>query len=175
MNQHASVPGRFSKTGARRAPRLGARAEEGIMTVETRDSKFRRPEAAAFLRSLTDEEAAKRSPSVREHDGVAAHCRREGDRVCRREVAVDAALPGLQDMRHGRRVGSGKLIGRRRRNSDARARARSASRRHRRLARRRMPPRKHAVSGLPRTEGLSPAASPKNMKRSQLCFHCRND
>ena len=49
---------------------------------------------------------------------------REGGRVCRREVAVDAALPGLQDMRHGRRVGSGKLIGRRRRNSDAGARGR---------------------------------------------------
>ena len=96
------------------------------MTVETRDSKFRHPEAAAFLRSLTDDEAAKRSPSVREHDGVAAHCRREGDRVCRHEVAVDAALPGLQDMRHGRRVGSGKLIGRRHRNSDARARGRQA-------------------------------------------------
>ena len=86
------------------------------MTVETRDSEFRRPEAVAFLRSLTDEEEAKRSPSVREHDGVAAHCWRE--------VAVDAALPGLQDMRHGRRVGSGKLTGRRHRNSDARARGR---------------------------------------------------
>ena len=71
------------------------------MTVETRDSEFRRPEAAAFLRSLTDEEAAIHPPSVREHDGVAAHCWREGGRVCRREVAVDAALPGLQDMRHG--------------------------------------------------------------------------
>ena len=35
------------------------------------------------------------------------------------------------------------------------SRATAASRRHRRLARRRMPPRKHAVSGLPRTEGLS--------------------
>ena len=59
VNPHASVPDRFSKTRARRAPRLGARAEEGIMTVETRDSEFRHPEAAAFLRSLTDEEAAK--------------------------------------------------------------------------------------------------------------------
>ena len=58
MNQHASVPGRFSKTGARRAPRFGARVEEGIMTVETRDAEFRRPETVALLRSLTDEEAA---------------------------------------------------------------------------------------------------------------------
>ena len=126
VNQHASVPDRFSKTCARRAPRLGARAEEGIMTVETRDSEFRRPEAVAFLRSLTDEEEAKHLPLVREHDGVVTHCWREGGRVCRRGVAVDAALPGLQDIRHGRRVGSGKLIGRRHRNSDARARGRQA-------------------------------------------------
>ena len=94
------------------------------MTVETRHSEFRHPEAVAFLRSLTDEEEAKHPPLVREHDGVATHCWREGGRVCRREEAVDAALPGLQDMRHGRRVGSGKLIGRRHRNFDARARGR---------------------------------------------------
>ena len=94
------------------------------MTVETRDSEFRHPEAEAFLRSLTDEEETKHPPLVREHDGVATHYWREGGRVCCREVAVDAALPGLQDMRHGRRVGSGNLIGRRHRNSDARPRGR---------------------------------------------------
>ena len=49
------------------------------MTVETRDSEFRHPEVVAFLRSLTDEEAAKHPPLVREHDGVATHCWREGE------------------------------------------------------------------------------------------------
>ena len=71
------------------------------MTVETRDSEFRHPETVAFLRSLTDEEAASQPPSVREHDGVATHYWREGGRVCC-HVAADAALPGLQDMRHRR-------------------------------------------------------------------------
>ncbi len=147
------------------------------MTVETRDSEFRRPEAAAFLRSLTDEEAAIHPPSVREHDGVAAHCWREGGRVCRREVAVDAALPGLQDMRHGRRVGSGKLIGRRRRNSDARARGRGrqAGGTAALLAAGCCLENMRCPDFLERRACRGAAASPKNMKGNQLCFHCRND
>ena len=115
------------------------------MTVETRDSEFRRPEAVAFLRSLTDEEA------------------------------VDAALPGLQDMRHGRRVGSGKLIGRRHRNSDARARRRQAGGTDALLAAGCRLENMRCPDFLERRACRGAAASPKNMKRNQLCFHCRND
>ena len=71
--------------GVRRAS--GARAEEGMMTVETRDTEFRHPEAVAFLRSLTDEEAVTHPLLVRVHDDVATHYWRKGGRVCCREAA----------------------------------------------------------------------------------------
>ena len=56
------------------------------MTIEAQDLEFRHPEAVAFLRSLTDEQAAKQPPLVLEHDGVVAHYWREGGRVRCREV-----------------------------------------------------------------------------------------
>ena len=40
------------------------------MTVETRGTEFRYPEAVAFLRSLTDEVAAKQPLLIFRHDGV---------------------------------------------------------------------------------------------------------
>ena len=57
------------------------------MAIEAQDTEFRHPDTAACLRGLTDEEAAKHSPIVREQDGVAWQYWREGDRVCCREAA----------------------------------------------------------------------------------------
>ncbi len=65
----------------------GARAAEGIMAIEAQDTEFRHPDTAAYLRGLTDEEAAKQPPLVREQDSVAWHYWREGGRVCCREAA----------------------------------------------------------------------------------------
>ena len=56
------------------------------MAIEAQDMEFRHPAAVAFLRSLTDEQAAKQPPLVLEHDGVAARYWREGGRVRYREV-----------------------------------------------------------------------------------------
>ena len=56
------------------------------MAIDAQDPEFRHPEAVAFLRSLTDEQAAKQPPLVLEHDGVAARYWREGGRVRCREV-----------------------------------------------------------------------------------------
>ena len=57
------------------------------MAIEAQDTEFRHPDTAACLRGLTDEEAAKQPPLVREQDGVAWHYWREGGRVCCREAA----------------------------------------------------------------------------------------
>ena len=57
------------------------------MAIEAQDTEFRHPDTAAYLRGLTDEEAAKQPPLVREQDGVAWHYWREGGRVCCREAA----------------------------------------------------------------------------------------
>ena len=51
------------------------------MAIDAQDLEFCHPEAAAFLRSLTDEQAAKQPPLVLEQDGVAARYWREGGRV----------------------------------------------------------------------------------------------
>ena len=56
------------------------------MAIDAQDLEFRHPEAVAFLRSLTDEQAAKQPPLVLEQDGVAARYWREGGRVRCREV-----------------------------------------------------------------------------------------
>ncbi len=56
------------------------------MAIEAQDTEFRHPAAVAFLRSLTDEQAAKQPPLVLEQDGVAARYWREGGRVRCREV-----------------------------------------------------------------------------------------
>ena len=41
--------GQLPKTRERRAPRIRARADEGIMTIKRQDSELRHPEAVAFF------------------------------------------------------------------------------------------------------------------------------
>ena len=73
--------GRFPKTRERRAPRIRARAEETGMTIKRRDPEFLHPDTVAQLQGLTDAEAAKHPPIVRERDGVYIQQRRVGRRV----------------------------------------------------------------------------------------------
>ena len=91
-----------SRGGFRRPANGGRRAleraEEGIMTGKARDAEFRHPEAVAYLESLTDEEAAKHPPLIRQHDGVATRQRREGGRVRCREVAAEASVGSSSEM-----------------------------------------------------------------------------
>ena len=84
--QHGAVPDWFSKIRERRTPHIRARAEEAGMTIKRRDPEFLHPDTVAQLRGLTDEEAAKHSPIVREQDGVFMQQRRIGRRVLCREV-----------------------------------------------------------------------------------------
>ena len=56
------------------------------MTIKRRDPEFLHPDTVAYLQGLTDEEAAKHSPIVRERDGVFMQQRRIGRRVRCREV-----------------------------------------------------------------------------------------
>ena len=69
----------WSRTGFRRPAHggrhaSGARAAEVIMAIEPEDTEFRHPEAVAFLRCLTDEQATKQPPSVLGQHGVAVRC-----------------------------------------------------------------------------------------------------
>ena len=67
------------------------------MAIETRDAEFRHPELAAFLRSLTDEAAAKLGPLSVERDGVASQYWREGGRVhCRESEACGGAASAME-------------------------------------------------------------------------------
>ena len=67
------------------------------MVIETRDAEFRHPELAAFLRSLTDEAAAKLGPLSVERDGVASRYWREGGRVhCRESAACGGAASAME-------------------------------------------------------------------------------
>ena len=70
------------------------------MTIEAQDTEFRHPAAVAFLRSLTDEQAAKQPPLVLEHDGVVAHYWREGGRVRCREVEASVGSSSGTDALH---------------------------------------------------------------------------
>ena len=73
------------------------------MAIEAQDTEFRHPDTAACLRGLTDEEAAKQPPLVREQDGVAWHYWREGGRVCCREAAAGTeALHAAVESEFGR-------------------------------------------------------------------------
>ena len=56
------------------------------MTIKRRDPEFLHPDTVAYLQGLTDEEAAKHSPIVRERDGVFMQYWRIGRRVRCREV-----------------------------------------------------------------------------------------
>ena len=56
------------------------------MANKRRDSEFRHPDTVAQIQALTDEEAAKHSPIVRERDGVFTRYWRIGRRVRCREV-----------------------------------------------------------------------------------------
>ena len=56
------------------------------MAGKTKDSEFRHPNTVAYLQGLTDEEAAKHPPVVREAGGVFTEYWREGGRVRCREV-----------------------------------------------------------------------------------------
>ena len=68
---------------------IQARADEGIMAAKRQDEEFCHPDTVAYLQGLTDEEAAKHSPIVRERDGVLTQYWRVGRRVrCR---AVEAS------------------------------------------------------------------------------------
>ena len=51
------------------------------MTIKGQDSEFRHPELAAFLESLTDEQAATLPPLSLEQDGVVTRQRHDGGRV----------------------------------------------------------------------------------------------
>ena len=73
--------GRFPKTRARQAPRIRARTEETDMTIKKRDPEFLHPDAVAQLQGLTDADAVKHPPIVRERDGVHIQQRRVGRRV----------------------------------------------------------------------------------------------
>ena len=100
---HGSVPGRFPKTRARRAPRLWGTSSRGHHGDRGTGHGVRHPDTAACLRGLTDEEAAKQPPLVREQDGV-AHYWREGGRVCARR------RPGRRRcMRRSRRSSAGRM------------------------------------------------------------------
>ena len=79
------------KTRERRAPRIRARAAEGIMSGKTQDTEFRHPEAVAFLESLTSEQAAKRPLLILDQDGVVARYWLEDGRVRCRELETDGA------------------------------------------------------------------------------------
>ena len=68
------------------------------MTVETRDTEFRHPEAVAFLRSLTDEAVATHPPLVRVMTALRRYWR-EGGRVCCREVASGARASIVPELR----------------------------------------------------------------------------
>ena len=59
------------------------------MSDKAQDTGFRHPEAAAFLESLTDGQAAKQPPLTLEQDGVVTRQRREGGRVRCREFETD--------------------------------------------------------------------------------------
>ena len=59
------------------------------MSGKAQDTGFRHPEAAAFLESLTDGQAAKQPPLTLEQDGVVTRQRREGGRVRCREFETD--------------------------------------------------------------------------------------
>ena len=73
------------------------------MAIEAQDAEFRHPDTAACLRGLTDEEAAKQPPLVREQDGVAWHYWREGGRVCCCEAAFGTeALHAAVEAEFGR-------------------------------------------------------------------------
>ena len=56
------------------------------MTIKRRDPEFLHPDTVAYLQGLTDEEAAKHSPIVRERGGVFMQQRRVGRRVRCREI-----------------------------------------------------------------------------------------
>ena len=56
------------------------------MASKRQDAEFRHPDTVAYLQGLTDEEAAKHSPIVRERDGVLTQYWRVGRRVRCREV-----------------------------------------------------------------------------------------
>ena len=80
------------------------------MAIEAQDTEFRHPDTAAYLRGLTDEEAAKQPPLVREQDGVAWHYWREGGWVCCREAApAGDRRHRSPDGRAGGRGGGGHL------------------------------------------------------------------
>ena len=93
--RHGAVPDRFSKIRERRTPRIRARAEEAGMTIKRRDPEFLHPDTVAQLQGLTDEEAAKHSPIIRERDGVFMQQRRVGRRVRCREVEA-SGVPALE-------------------------------------------------------------------------------
>ena len=59
------------------------------MAVKKQEPEFRHPEAVAFLQSLTEAEAAKHPPLVRESGGTVTQYWREGGRVRCREVDAD--------------------------------------------------------------------------------------
>ena len=87
--------------------RCEARAAEGIMALKAQDTEFRHQDTVAYLRErLTDEEAAKQPPLIRECDGVFMQQGREGGRVCCREVkpqVVVAIHRPVVGIRQGRR------------------------------------------------------------------------
>ena len=65
------------------------------MTIKRQDPEFLHPDTVAQLRGLTDEEAAKHSPIIRERDGVFMQQRRIGRRVLCREVEA-SGVPALE-------------------------------------------------------------------------------
>ena len=65
------------------------------MTIKRRDPEFLHPDTVAQLQGLTDEEAAKHSPIIRERDGVFMQQRRVGRRVRCREVEA-SGVPALE-------------------------------------------------------------------------------
>ena len=64
------------------------------MAVKNQEPEFRHPEAVEYLQSLTEAEAAKHPPLVREHDGVVTHYWREGGEVRCREGTADGVSGG---------------------------------------------------------------------------------
>ena len=65
------------------------------MTIKRRDPEFLHPDTVAQLQGLTDEEAAKQPPLIRERDGVFMQQRRIGRRVRCREVEA-SGVPALE-------------------------------------------------------------------------------
>ena len=59
------------------------------MTIKKQDSEFRHPDTVACLQSLTEEEAEKQPPLVRESGGAVMQYWRDGSEVRCREVAAD--------------------------------------------------------------------------------------